>query len=108
MCFFEIDKELDNDFISRKNFIHDNRNQYNSIKIFVKTINVYDSIKFSVNLVFEKLFSIYNIANVFDKYILKNYIIRIIDDKVITNNKLCLLLKEYIRIYEDFIIDELL
>lgn len=111
MCFFEIesDQEQDSEFITRKAFINENRNNYNDIKNYIKFFDPQnDKETHNTVLFFEQLFLVYNIANVFGEITLKNHVISIINGKVITKEKVCLLLKEYVRIYENFIIQKLL
>ena len=107
MCFTELNDEDDSFFI-KESFIHENRNKYNAIKKLVKTIDIKNHQNHNVEVFFEELFSVHNISNVFNKLTLKNHVIRVIDNKFITNKKIYLLLKEYIRIYEDFVFNELL
>ena len=108
MCFFETNQHEHDPLLSRKAFIHENRNQYNTIKKLLKTIDIKNHQNYNVKVFFEELFFVHNIANVFDESTLKNHVIYVIDNKSITNRKLYLLLKEYIRIYEEFVFNELL
>ena len=107
MCFSDyfsiqnIEKDTEKDPI-KDAWVLDNEKQYKEIKKIITTLDTYKKEPVNVNTKFTELFAVYNIANVFSKDSLKHHLDDVINQRFITNEKLKILLMEYIHIYENY------